>query len=90
MSLSACENGFDPKTVLGQIRDAAPEQRKAIIQTVIARVCPAPMTNDERERAATFVLAHVDDPDAVAVVDRLDRFDAETLICRRGKPAIRR
>ena len=44
------------------------------------------MTNDERERAAAFILAHVDEADAVALVDRLDRFDAETLVCRRGAP----
>lgn len=90
LSLSACENGFDPKAVLGQIHDAPPAQRKAIILEKIAKACPSPMTNAERERAAAFVLRLADDPDAVAVVDRLDRFDAETLICRRGKPAKRK
>jgi len=90
ISLSACESGFDPKAVLGQIHDAPPAQRKAIILEKIARACPAPLTNAEREQAAAFVLRLAEDTDAVAIVDRLDRFDAETLICRRGKPAKRK
>lgn len=86
LSLAACEAGFDPKAVLGQIRDAPPAQRKSIILQKIAMACPAPMTNAERARFATLVLRLADDADVVDAVDRLDRFDAETLICRRGAP----
>ena len=75
ISLGACETGR-PGTL------AIRADTKAGIKAKIARACPAPLTNAELERAAVYVLAHAVDLEAVWVVGRLDRMDAETRICR--------
>jgi hypothetical protein len=82
ISLSACEKEQLARTILGQINDTPPTQRKAVIMKKLAGICPAPMTNEQRERAANTILRLAEDPDVVELIGRLDQFDAETLLCR--------
>ena len=84
ISLPGCENA-DLSAILGQAK-ALPEPAKRVyIKKVIARVCPRPLTDAERDRAADFVLSHAADLEAVWVAGRLDLADAEAMICR-GAP----
>jgi hypothetical protein len=57
-------------------------ERIRYIKQVVARVCPAPLNDNELERAAKFVLAHKADAEAVWITGRLDKMDVETRICR--------
>ena len=60
-------------------------ERIVYIRKVIARACPSPLKDAELERAATFVLAHKADAEAVWITGRLDKMDVETRICRSVK-----
>jgi hypothetical protein len=84
--LASCESERAPpiaavRTVLVQDSPAA---RKAEIRRQLAALCPAPLSDDELERAASYVEAHRD-KGAVWIVKRLSRMDAETRICRNVK-----
>jgi len=81
ISLAGCAPD-EATAVLTTIRTAPPGTRRAAIKRSLARICPAPMSNDDLERAADFVEQRALDPEAVWVVRRLDRMDIETRICR--------
>jgi hypothetical protein len=81
--LASCEAERAPpvaavRTVLAQNTPAA---RKAEIRRQLAAVCPTPLSDDELERAASYVEAHRDKR-AVWIAGRLARVDQETRICR--------
>ena len=63
----------------------APE-RRAYIKKVIARACPVPLTDAERDRAADFVMANAANMEAQWVAGKLDLLDAASVVCRSGKP----
>lgn len=85
ISLPGCAPDEQTRAVLDTARNLPPASRRVIIKTKLARVCPVPMTDDELERAAVYVEAHAENLEAQWVVGRLDRFDAESRICRGGK-----
>jgi hypothetical protein len=85
-SLGACEAERAPataavRTVLAQDSPAA---RRAEIRRQLAALCPAPLGDDELERAAAYVETHRD-KGATWIVGRLSRMDEETRICRNMK-----
>jgi hypothetical protein len=84
--LASCEDVKAPlvvvvRTVLAQDSPAA---RKAEIRRQLAALCPAPLSDDELERAASYVEAHRD-KGAMWIVGRLSHMDAETRVCRNIK-----
>jgi hypothetical protein len=84
--LASCDGERAPataavRTVLAQ---DSPTARKAEIRLQLAALCPAPLGDDELERAAIYVEAHRD-KGAIWIVGRLSRMDAETRICRNMK-----
>ena len=86
LSLQACENAKAPpaatiRTVLAQ---NSPATRKAEIRRQLAALCPATLSDDDLERAASYVEAHRD-KGAIWIVGRLSHMDAETRICRNIK-----
>jgi hypothetical protein len=70
--------------VIGATHETRAERIRYIRQ-VVSRVCPAPMSNADLERAAKFVLAHKADVEAVWITGRLDKMDMETRVCRGQK-----
>lgn len=79
--LPGCEND-DLSVILGQAKTLSEPAKRVYIKKVVARVCPRPLTDAERDRAADFVLSHAADLEAVWVAGRLDLADAEAMICR--------
>ncbi len=75
----------EPRAVLNTVMSLPPAERRAVIKTKLARVCPVPMTDAELERAATYVEMNAASLESQWLVGRLDRFDAETRACRGGK-----
>jgi hypothetical protein len=81
--LASCEAERAPpvaavRTVLEQ---STPTARKAEIRRQLAALCPAPLSDDDLERASVYVESHRD-KGAVWIVGRLSRLDAETRVCR--------
>lgn len=71
---------------LGQAKTLSEPAKRTYIKKVIARVCPRPLTDEERDRAADFVLSHAADLEAVWVAGKLELADAEAMICRGQTP----
>lgn len=84
-SLPGCAPDEQTRAVLATARNLPPANRRIIIKTKLSRICPVPLSNAELERAANYVLANADDFEALWLVGRLDKFDAETRICRGAK-----
>ena len=80
-SLPGCEQG-NPAIVLATAKSLPANKRATYIKKQIAKACPVPLTDEELDRAADYVLSHALDLEAVWVVGKLDRMDAETRICR--------
>lgn len=81
LSLPGCEKD-DLSAILGQAKTLSEPAKRVYIKKVIARACPRPLTDAERDRAADFVISHAADLEAVWVAGRLDLADAESMICR--------
>lgn len=84
ISLPGCAPD-EPRAVLDTVKGLPPASRRVIIKTKLARICPVPMSDAELERAASYVEANAASLEAAWVVGRLDRFDAESRICRGAK-----
>lgn len=78
-------DGQTPRAALDMVKGLPPVDRRAVIKSKLARVCPAPLSDAELERAASYVEANAASLEAAWIVGRLDRFDAETRICRGAK-----
>lgn len=81
LSLTGCAEE-NPAPALTALKDRSPVERRAIIKSKLSHVCPAPLTDAELERAAVYVETNAASLESQWVVGRLDRFDAETRICR--------
>lgn len=78
-------DGQTPRAVLNTAKALPPAERRLVIKTTLARVCPVPLSDAELERAAVYVEANAESLESQWLVGRLDRFDAESRICRGGK-----
>lgn len=58
---------------------AAAIDRRAEIKAALAALCPVPLDNANRLKAADYVTMH---PEAFTIVRDLDRLDKESLQCR--------
>ena len=56
--------------------------RRAEIKRQLSKVCPVPLTAAELDRLADVVLRYPADADVKAIVQRQDRMDDETAVCR--------
>lgn len=84
ISLPGCAPD-ETRAALDTVRGLPPAERRVIIKTKLARICPVPLTDAELERAAVYVEANAASIEASWIVGRLDRFDAESRICRGAK-----
>lgn len=57
------------------------QDRLGLIRSQLKEICPNPLTNLQRERAAVYVTEH---PDAFPIVSDLDRLDNAAVLCRLG------
>lgn len=80
-SLPGCEDG-NLAPALTALKSRPPAERKVIIKQKLSRICPVPMTDAELERAAVYLESNASSLESQWVVGRLDRFDAESHICR--------
>lgn len=67
-------------TVRATQSDAA--ARRAEIKRQLAKLCPTALTGAELERLATVIERYPADVDVKAIVQRQDRMDDETALCR--------
>jgi hypothetical protein len=81
LSLPGCGEE-KPGVVLATAKSLPPTKRVAYIKKQIAKACPVPLTDEELDRAANYVMFHASDLESVWLTGRLDRMDAETRICR--------
>lgn len=82
-SLPGCApEGLEPRAALVTARNLPPVERRLIIKRTLSRICPAPLSDAELERAASYVEANASSLEAQWIAGRLDRMDAETRICR--------
>jgi len=79
--LAACEDA-NPGAALTILKNRPRAERRAVIKHKLSRICPVPMTDAELERAAVYVESNAASLESRWVVGRLDRFDAESRICR--------
>jgi len=82
--LIACEDE-NPRAALDTLKSRPQAERRAVIKQKLSRICPVPMSDSELERAAVYVERHAASLQARWIVGRLDRFDAESRICRGNK-----
>lgn len=85
ISLGACVSAPQPSAPpVAAIPARSPDKaaRLAEIKRQIAAVCPATMTADELDLAATVVERHASDHEVAATVARLFKMDSEARICR--------
>lgn len=80
--LASCDGANQPvaavRTVLNR---STPAARKAEIRRQLAPICPAPLSDDDLERAAQFIESNRTNG-AAWIVRRLSKMDAETRVCR--------
>lgn len=83
ISLPGCApDAPTPRAALATARSLPPAERRIVIRKALARVCPAPLSDAELERAARYVEMNAASLESQWIVGRLDRMDAETRICR--------
>lgn len=75
----------EPRAVLDTVKGLPPAERRAVIKTKLARICPVPLTDAELERAAAYVELNAASLESQWLVGRLDRMDAEARVCRGAK-----
>jgi len=84
-SLPGCAPDEQTRAVLNTVKGLPPAERRAVIKTKLARICPVPLTDAELERAAVYVELNAASLESQWLVGRLDRMDAESRICRGAK-----
>lgn len=75
----------EPRAVLDTVKGLPPAERRAVIKTKLARICPVPLSDAELERAAIYVELNAASLESQWLVGRLDRMDAEARVCRGAK-----